>query len=161
MLACECWSSFNPRPRVEGDLHGLSATGFTPRPRGRRLGAEVVCASQQQFQSTPSRGGRPMTSGSMTTPSSFNPRPRVEGDSPRRLRVPTGSFNPHPRGGDLAALPRMSSGVFRPHPRAEGDVPAEHLNTLLKCFNPRPRVEGDTEDFVGVTIYPTSIRALA
>ena len=99
---------FNPRPRVEGDsgaawprrIRHVSIRALawraTRRPnptawrpvkfqsapsRGGRRPIWLVDLSLQMFQSAPSRGGRPSNAKGMVSTGSFNPRPRVEGDS--------------------------------------------------------------------------------
>ncbi len=101
--------SFNPRPRVGGDMHALcdniSLSQFqsTP-PRGGRRTRLCPTQSITKFQSTPPRGGRRIVesqngnmeyvsihapawgatlrnTGSHYTSDRFNPRPRVGGDT--------------------------------------------------------------------------------
>ncbi len=122
-------SSFNPRPRVGGDL-GTSQpvaprSSFNPRPRvggdrtrsaGRvtsvvsihapawgATGHRSRGARGAEFQSTPPRGGRPrMRTGRLAGQSlGFNPRPRVGGDaSDRPDRADRQGFqSTPPRGG--------------------------------------------------------------
>ena len=99
------------------------------------------------FQSTPPHGGRQMAYARLGTSievsihaparratrrnvpdlhiaSSFNPRPRTEGDRPRATSLPT-----------------IKS--FNPRPRTEGDTRLPCRKTIGRGFNPRPRTEGD------------------
>ncbi len=79
-------SSFNPRPRAEGDA--------AARPGWRRT---------RKFQSTPSRGGRRGHPRISPCRDGFNPRPRAEGDFFAMATLQFGTvFNPRrPRGGRL------------------------------------------------------------
>ncbi len=55
------------------------------------------------------------------------------------------SFNPRPRAeGDIKTAPLSLEYLrFNPRPRAEGDSLFSALFTSILSFNPRPRAEGD------------------
>ena len=163
---------FNPRPRVGGDLartlrRGQAAKvsihapawGATRLPAGRALAIGVSIHA-------PAWGATDRSSGTTLAGSSFNPRPRVGGDSPvEGVTLATG-FNPRPRvGGDaVRAARRRPSRSFNPRPRVGGDsavrarpprrvsihAPAWGATAGVDAidgpssFNPRPRVGGDT-----------------
>ena len=140
-------------------------------PRGGRPARRYADATiKELFQSTPPRGGRPgrcrwaapgivsihapAWGATLVIPrhfgrqvSSFNPRPRVGGDSPGRPFTGTlRSFNPRPRvGGDLISrrAPRPDSFCFNPRPRVGGDLLSPRESRCRVRFNPRPRVGGD------------------
>ena len=84
------WASgcFNPRPRVGGDPAYAPTIPTRPPfqsapPRGGRPPRPERASRSNEFQSAPPRGGRPAGSSPSTgTTRSFNPRPRVGGDSP-------------------------------------------------------------------------------
>ncbi len=158
------YRSFNPRPRVGGDVHALTlaqVTGgprvFNPRPR---VGGDPVCCTD-----SPQRGPMDPSHVSIHAPAwgatgpiydvvqeagcSFqSTRPRVGGDSRCDLYVApsrgTRSFNPRPRVGATrpmsVSLRRPSS--FNPRPRVGGDHRCRR-RPADACFNPRPRVGGD------------------
>ena len=74
------------------------------------------------FQSTPPRGGRPLSSHNQGETHGFNPRPRVGGDQ-GELQAHHGMtrFNPRPRvGGDPIHINmninNSLTGLFREHP---------------------------------------------
>ena len=128
---CNIPGDFNPRPRVGGDRYlRASIQSQSISIHAPAWGATQLSPSKGRlvlFQSTPPRGGRPLTSTSRfvcrisihapawgATPPHpvsiacgyFNPRPRVGGDPDRAcLRSPTAYFNPRPRvGGDMRSL---------------------------------------------------------
>ncbi len=150
--ACGCQDSFNPRPRAEGD------GGMIPLERDLLVSIHALARRATStsfltscwafwFQSTPSRGGRPIddriapggkgvsihalarraTTGSRAYPTgstSFNPRPRAEGDFVLVARDLTIWVSIHAlaRRATLANLAEvLRSRGFNPRPRAEGD----------------------------------------
>ena len=101
---------FNPRPHAEGDAP-----------------AAVRPVRSNQFQPTPSRGGRRRTwLGSWRAPRRFNPRPHAEGDpSDSSALSYTRRFQPTPSRGGRRQRSRRTPGPqsrFNPRPHAEGDL---------------------------------------
>ncbi len=76
---------------------------------------------------------------------SFNPRPRVGGDSGRRVRPATGEVSIHaPAWGATVRERRTSTSLsFNPRPRVGGDRQRCRATIAVDGFNPRPRVGGD------------------
>ncbi len=123
------------------------------------------------FQSTPPRGGRRLTSPSAPSADvsihapawgatighgrrsashdpSFNPRPRVGGDTGARAELDAStSFNPRPRVGgrlDGASNRQSVTAVVSIHAPARGaTTSASTTRGLMDGFNPRPRAGGD------------------
>ena len=166
-----CEPSFNPRPRVGGDL---------PYPK--------VYAVRTKFQSTPPRGGRPpvpqglrganqvsihapawgatsRTPRSTRCEPSFNPRPRVGGDLPypKVYAVRTKFQSTPPRGG-RPPVPQGLRGANQVsiHAPAWGATRLrERSNVPNRRFNPRPRVGGDLAQVRGLSFQLVSIHAPA
>ena len=139
--------SFNPRPRVEGDL--LSPSSFSLK---------------NSFQSAPSRGGRLAGGAAGIEQMRFNPRPRVEGDREvLAILRESDSFNPRPRVEGDTSLPRLPSANkrFNPRPRVEGDfllvVCCHETRVSIRALAWRA-TEGLEVSFTG---FDVSIRALA
>ena len=124
------------------------------------------------FQSTPAHGGRLATTSRIVSPmASFNPRPRMAGDSfglaSQSRQV---CFNPRPRmAGDQSGsrrahgnhdvsiharawratfvlAPHHCRPCFNPRPRMAGDPHSPAYDLGRYCFNPRPRMAGDNSD---------------
>ncbi len=100
------WICFNPRPRAGGDAFPITfilprATVSIHAPARGATSQRIVFESQQGFQSTPPRGGRPgEIVDSVPCSFCFNPRPRAGGDSNSAgVRSISRCFNPRPRAG--------------------------------------------------------------
>ena len=77
---------------------------------------------------------------------SFNPHPRVGGDTLTNTLAATREvgFNPHRVGGDLCITSNFHKFFgFNPHPRVGGDYNDTATHAANGCFNPHPRVGGD------------------
>ena len=189
---------FNPRPRAGGDSCSSSRMGcpdqcFNPRPRGGRptraagdrasamvsihapaRGATLAVAdlrlTNEQFQSTPPRGGDHCRRSDAMRSLSFNPRPR--GGRRQRSAQPgqhnTVSIHAPARGATLPACVdrrlrrfqstpprggrrwtcqcRLRSAVVSIHAPAGGDHADRRDAIMASCFNPRPRAGGDCDD---------------
>ncbi len=141
----------------------------TPSHGGRR-GSRVDALHTIEFQSTPSHGGRQRSKTVVNSYSSFNPRPRTEGDDARRCVVTLRHVSIHAlarRATCQRKGPPCTNLCFNPRPRTEGDQYVSFFQfnpnktfqstpshggrpdgtvttTETTCFNPRPRTEGDT-----------------
>ncbi len=158
--------SFDPRPRMEGDLGWLPDVPLprlfrsTP-PHGGRPAARAAAALM--FRSTPPHGGRhaatawvpvsihapawrATTAGLQSTRADgFDPRPRMEGDacarcaiSVRRARRCRFRSTP-PHGGRPAIAGDTASAVatgFDPRPRMEGDAVGRSRSSLRRWYQP-------------------------
>ena len=140
---------FNPRPREEGDPLTLEPA-----------------SPYSMFQSTPSRGGRPVDYYPHVWPEGFNPRPREEGDFPRvrvvgRLEVSihalakratfhvSGSSavlkfqsTPSRRGRHLRSVNRDLDEAFQSTPSRRGRLPASPGRPIDDVFQPTPSRRG-------------------
>src|SRR5690606_37901958 len=103
--------SFNPRPRVGGDVGvrfflglGLGFQSAPPRGGRHRRGSSVFAGAG--FQSAPPRGGRRENHHAKPISQSFNPRPRVGGDvfGASFRRGGWGFQSAPPRGGRLSRV---------------------------------------------------------
>ena len=84
-LPVQVSTHFNPRPPAEGDRPAIpcmiSAHNFNPRPPADGdFNSSTNPDSVRAFQSTPSRGGRPVSFRRRIYQRNFNPRPPAEGD---------------------------------------------------------------------------------
>ena len=85
-------ASFNPRPRMAGDLRAKSKTAtlteFQSTPaHGGRHAPEADADNTWEFQSTPAHGGRLVNDRRFQLCHlCFNPRPRMAGDTRSMLR---------------------------------------------------------------------------
>ena len=81
----QCERGFNPRPRMGGDCQvcqGLPMAKVSIHaPAWGATSADNSNAEQMQFQSTPPHGGRQVAVSLKRPSASFNPRPRMGGDS--------------------------------------------------------------------------------
>jgi len=117
------------------------------------------------FQSTPPRGGRPLLSTCRRSRVSFNPRPRVGGDSLRRDTPPGREAfqSTPPRGGRRFYVAAYGgNNTFQSTPPRGGRRQARCGGTVdLHRFNPRPRVGGDAGGGRYARCRPVSIHAPA
>src|SRR5690606_31707056 len=105
--------SFNPRPRVGGDVlqrlpRQILVLFQSAPPRGGRLNPVIKAAAEFEFQSAPPRGGRPGFDFGMVGIKSFTPRPRVGGDFGwvAARGIPMLFQSAPPRGGRRRGWPR-------------------------------------------------------
>ncbi len=122
--------SFNPRPRVGGDL------GNYPLPRHLSVSIHA-----------PAWGATCLPGALCFCSRSFNPRPRVggdlgqAGDSGRYHEV---SIHAPAWGATfLSEESKRRARSFNPRPRVGGDSLRKKLSAFTNSFNPRPRVGGD------------------
>ncbi len=104
---CECWSRFDPRPRVGATGAGVPARlqpGFDPRPRvGATPRRRAAHASGPVSIRAPG-WGRPAMAAAKPARTGFDPRPRVGATQSRPIAAESNpSFDPRPRVG--ATLP--------------------------------------------------------
>ena len=126
---------FNPRPRAGGDAGLRGASGlrsFNPRPRAGGDVPHWQRHARQMFQSTPPRGGRPVTRWRICDRIGFNPRPRAGGDVHGRMSQPCNRcFNPRPRaGGD-----RNTYCGKQPVAEVSIHAPARGATVLLSAYH--------------------------
>ena len=169
-LSC---SSFNPRPRTEGDLELVHGRGwrcvsiralarratylvrenfraqgcFNPRPRTEGDYTAEAFWPVRVFQSAPSHGGRRLSLFRWPAVRDVSIRALAR-RATRQARMWLSScsrFNPRPRTeGDVTiGIDFISSSCFNPRPRTEGDGIICFKYAVIVCFNPRPRTEGD------------------
>ncbi len=125
------WNSFNPRPRREGDLrrarHQRGLHRFNPRPR-REGDGEILLGQldDDQFQSTPSQGGRHLkpAGGFSLRPVSIHALAGRATSDPAHWIVDV-SVSIHALAGRATrrplSRPRGHRSRFNPRPRREGD----------------------------------------
>ncbi len=149
-------------------LPGHTRFQSTP-PHGGRLSMFLLKFIPTAFQSTPPHGGRQnldqqvssLFQVSIHAPAwgatyealcqkkrlaSFNPRPRMGGDSKMGVSgTTTTGFNPRPRMGGDKNMIMEHEGVllFQSTPPHGGRLASERFLASPTCFNPRPRMGGD------------------
>ena len=129
MTFSEMVSSFNPRPRMGGDVTCMKAPEVT-----------------SVFQSTPPHGGRRRRNYPSLKLLCFNPRPRMGGDHILDDLLSTQlKFQSTPPHGGRHFHPHTITGIQKVsiHAPAWGATLHSVGVCIRTCFNPRPRMGGD------------------
>ena len=166
--------SFNPRPRMGGDLTPWQITKVeafqSAPPHGGRLEYILRGEGDGKFQSAPPHGGRPPDAQTNQTGSKFQSAPPHGGRRDQEasqqhhqavsIRAPAWGATPPatlgssrnrfqsapPHGGRRAKFRALETLIesFNPRPRMGGDGECGQRTGHYRGFNPRPRMGGDT-----------------
>ena len=143
-------SDFNSRPSARGDeaaaqeiMKGKPISIHAP-PRGA-TGNAASDAGSDQFQFTPLREGRRLTTLTLMTIAHFNSRPSARGDiiDPRRSKVRLAfQFTPLREGRPELGFRKECSDDFNSRPSARGDPGLARATTAAESFQFTPLREG-------------------